>query len=490
MPAASLPASDLQQLVHLFQARRFDAMEQLARRLVRQHPGAGIGWKALGTALQAQGRDAVDALQRAATLLPGDAESASTLVEAHLTRGHDRMKAGQVIEAAASYREAGRLNPAQAHAHACLGVALQQLGELEDAVPSLQRAVALRPDLADSHFCLGSSLLALGRADEAVTSLRRVLDLRPGHASAHANLGNALKALGRVDEALPAYRLAIDLQPDVPLHHANLGAALREQGDMLQALASYQRVLDLDPGHLGAASDRLFIQNYLPRDAAPGRLAEARRFGALAAARARPFTRWHERRDGERLRVGFVSADLREHPVGYFLEGVLAVLARDAGDRIECRVYANSEVEDDLTRRLKPHCHRWTCIARDDDATAAARIHADAIDVLVDLSGHTAGNRLPMFAWRPAPRQASWLGYCATTGVEAIDVFLSDPWIAPPGTEAAFTETLRRLPETFLCFTPPALALAVGPLPARDHGAVTFGCFNKLNKLGDEVIAC
>jgi predicted O-linked N-acetylglucosamine transferase (SPINDLY family) len=431
-------------------------------------------------------------LQQAVALLPGDAELGASLVEAHLGQGHALMKSGRAEEAAASYAAAQRLNPRHPHAHACLGVARQALGQLEAAVQSFEQAVALRPDLVDSQFCLGSSLLALGRADEALQSLRCVLELKPEHAPAHANLGNALKALGRLDEALPVYRRAIELQPDLPLNHANLAAACRELGQMQQALDGYQRVLDLEPGRLSASSDRLFIRNYLTSGTPPTRKADAQRFGALATAQARPFTQWHDRKHvhgGERLRVGFVSADLREHPVGHFAEGVMAALSKTHAEQIELFVYANSETEDALTARLQTHCRRWTSIARLDDEAAAALIHGDAVDVLMDLSGHTAGNRLPLFAWKPAPLQISWLGYCATTGLEAIDHFLADPWIAPPEADAEFTEKVWRLPETFLCFTPPTVDIPVGSLPALVRGHMTFGCFNKLNKLNDEVVA-
>ncbi|MEP6503361.1 MAG: tetratricopeptide repeat protein [Betaproteobacteria bacterium] len=486
----ALPPSDLQQLLGLFQARRFDAMAQLARDLLERFPDAGLGWKALGIALLAQGRDAVAALQQAAALLPGDAELRASLVEAHLNRGHALMKASRPQEATDSYQEALRLDARHAHARACLGIALQALGQHDAAVQSLGQAVALRPDLVNAHFCLGSSLLVLGRASDALQSLRRVLELKPDHAPAHADLGSALKALGRLDEALPAYRRAIELQPDLPLNRANLGAACRELGRMQEALACYRHAMALEPARLGAFSDALFVQNYLADDAPPAqaRQADARRFGALAAAQARPFTQWPPH-GGDRLRVGLVSADLREHPVGYFAEALMAQLSTTFADRIDLFVYANSDVEDALTTRLRTLCRRWTSIARLDDAAAAGLIHADGVDILVDLSGHTAGNRLPLFAWKPAPVQASWLGYCATTGLEAMDHFIADPWIAPPAADADFTEKIWRLPDTFLCFTPPDLDIAVGPPPALSRGHVTFGCFNKFNKLNDDVVA-
>jgi predicted O-linked N-acetylglucosamine transferase (SPINDLY family) len=122
------------------------------------------------------------------------------------------------------------------------------------------------------------------------------------------------------------------------------------------------------------------------------------------------------------------------------------------------------------------------------DEQAAQNIQTDGIDILIDLSGHTAHNRLPMFAWKPAPVQVSWLGYFATTGVPTMDYLLADPWTLPASEESSFTEKIWRLPQTRLCFTPPRSDIVVSPLPALSNGYVTFGCFNNLTKMNDAVV--
>jgi protein O-GlcNAc transferase len=195
----------------------------------------------------------------------------------------------------------------------------------------------------------------------------------------------------------------------------------------------------------------------------------------------------HEPRDASRApRVGFISGDLRSHPVGHFLEGVLAHWPHE---RVRLVAYPTFALEDEATARMRPHFESWTPIAHLDDAQAAARIAADRIDVLVDLAGHTAHNRLPLFAWRPARVQASWLGYFATTGIEQMDWLLSDATSIAPGEERHYGERIWRLPGTRLCFTPPRQAPAVAPLPALATGSVTFGSFQNLGKIGDEVLA-
>jgi predicted O-linked N-acetylglucosamine transferase (SPINDLY family) len=183
-----------------------------------------------------------------------------------------------------------------------------------------------------------------------------------------------------------------------------------------------------------------------------------------------------------------VSGDLHGHPVGYFLDGVLTSLAAKFSANLELFAYATRACEDETSKRLRASCKAWHSALGLSDSALALRIREDGIDILIDLSGHTAGNRLPVFAWKPAPIQVSWLGYFATTGVAAIDYFIADPWTLPPDQEAFFTEKVWRLPETRLCFTPPSARVDVNVLPALSNGYVTFGCFNNLSKMNDAVV--
>ena len=319
----------------------------------------------------------------------------------------------------------------------------------------------------------------LGHLDEAVTCHRRALDLQPDYPLAHANLGVALQAQGRLDQAVASTRRSLALAPDTAATHFNLGSALKEQGHLDEAVTCYRTALTLRPDYAEAYSNLLFTLNYM--SGAPA-LDEARRFGRMVSAKAiAPFTAWDC--PAGRLRVGLVSGDLHAHPVGYFLEGVLAALD------LELFAYPTREVEDQVSRRLRHHVAAWTPLAGLDDQAAAARIHADGVHVLIDLSGHTAHNRLPVFAWRPAPVQVTWLGYFATTGMAEIDYVLADPHMVPPGEEGHFTERVWRLPDSHWCFTPPDDAPEVGPLPALASGSITFGCFNTLTKINDRVVA-
>jgi predicted O-linked N-acetylglucosamine transferase (SPINDLY family) len=234
----------------------------------------------------------------------------------------------------------------------------------------------------------------------------------------------------------------------------------------------------------------LFVHNYLADQSSAELLAEAKRYGALVASKAHVYSTHPNSPDPDRnLRVGIVSGDLRQHPVGYFVESVLDAFANQGPSRLEFFAYSNYFEFDTTSERIRTSCANWFSILGRTDEMVAQQIRDDRIDILIDIAGHTGHNRLPLFAWKPAPVQVSWLGYFATTGVAAIDYLIADPWTLPETEEANFTETIWRLPETRLCFTPPDLSVAVTPLPALERGYVTFGNFNNLAKMNDDVVA-
>lgn len=429
-------------------------------------------------------------LEEAATACYRAAEIDPNLAAAHSNLGIVLGDLGQFEQAAASCRRALAINPDSAAAHSNLGNALRNLGQYEQAASSYRRALAIEPAYADAHCNLGNVLLDLGQPGEAIASFRQALELNPDFAEAHNNLGNILLELGQLDDAVASLRRAVLINPDFAEAHSNLGSALRSQGQLEDALTSLQNALAIKPDHAVVHSNLLFIHNYLS-DQPPARLlAASKRFGELVAQTAHPYIQWPKALASDRcLRVGFVSGDLKNHPVGFFLESVLAALAANAGRRIELVAYPSIRKEDEVTARLKTAFTDWKPLADLSDEAAARMIQDDGVHILIDLAGHTADNRLPLFAWKPAPVQVSWLGYFATTGVAAIDYLVADPWTLPATQEEYFTEKIWRLPQTRLCFTAPDAAVPVSPLPALTNHFVTFGCFNNPAKMNDRVVA-
>ncbi|CAG4903331.1 Lipopolysaccharide assembly protein B [Paraburkholderia saeva] len=377
------------------------------------------------------------------------------------------------------------LKPDFAEAHCNRGNALRRLNRFEEAVHSSLRALELDPALAEAHNVLGSAYLGLSQHETAVLHLRRATELDPANSDAHHHLAWAYFALGEPGEAMESCRAALLLAPGDARMFLTLGDILRGLGDLVGGSAAYRQALEINPGLEGAHQGLIFSSASAACEPPETLVLDARRYGEYVTGQVRQFQHTTQRNMGP-LRIGFVSGDLREHPVAVFLESVLAQL--DPA-RVELFAYATHPDEDAMTARLKPQFARWSQVSGMTDETMAHRIYDDDIHILLDLAGHTSHNRLGVFAWKPAPVQASWLGFFATTGVEAVDYILGDRHVLRLGEESHFVEKLWRLPDSYLCFTPPQTEIAVGPLPMLANGVVTFGCLNNIGKIGDEVVA-
>lgn len=437
----------------------------------------------LGKLLREMGKPeaAIESYRRACELSPG-------YVEAQFNLGQALAEAGRTDEAASVLADASDLRPAEPRLCNELGSELLRLGRPKAAVAAFQRLAELKPDSWEAHCNLGSAFGRLGDQAEAVASFERALQLRPDSAEVLCNHGVSLKNLGRHGEAIASLRRAVELNPAFVDAANNLGLILKDVGLLEEALACFRRVLELRPDHHEAHSNLLFTLNLLPGHAPADMLEQARAYGTRVAAGVEPYQTWKVQALPDKcLRVGLVSGDLRGHPVGFFLEGVLSALDPT---RLELYAYATHHVEDGLTQRIRPRFAQWRMVMGMSDAALVRCIHDDGIDILIDLAGHTGYNRLPTFALKPAPVQATWLGYLATTGLEAMDYVLADPLALPPGEEDQFVETPWRLPETYISLSPPDLMIEPGPTPALTQGHVTFGCFNNLTKMNDQVVAC
>ncbi|MEO6423758.1 MAG: tetratricopeptide repeat protein [Candidatus Nitrotoga sp.] len=443
----------------------------------------------LGNALKDQGQldEAIACYGQALLLKPDYAEAYNNLGAA--------LKSQNKLDAAVeSYRKAVSLKSDFVEAHNNLGNALMEQGKLEAAVVSFYQSLLIKPDFAEAHNNLGNALKNQGRLGAAVESFQRALSFKSDFAEAHSNLGLALQKQGQMDEAIIRYKQALAIKPDYAEAHNNLGLALQEQGKLDEAIDSYHKALTLRPLYPKAHSNLLFTLSTHFKCSPDQYLAEARRYGNKVTEKVQPYTSWPvypantAERSVQTLRVGLVSGDFRAHPVGFFLEGILANLNPDL---VELVAYSMSPQEDELTARIRPCFAAWNNIVGLSDEAAARKIHNDGIHILIDLAGHTAGNRLPMFAWKPAPVQVSWLGYFATTGLPMIDYLLADPMSLSESHREHFTEKVWYLPETRLCFTPPAYrtGLELTPLPAVQNGYITFGCFQNLTKVNNAVLA-
>lgn len=356
------------------------------------------------------------------------------------------------------------------------------------AVELYQDLLREQPGHVDALANLGLSLQKLQRHEEAVVHLRQAIALRPRHANSHLNLGLTYQSLGRSQEAKASYEAALALEPGHLQAHFNLAKWWQDAFDFEEASRAYQATLALAPNHADALANLIFVQHYrYPPDEAAHQ-ALLRRCAPLYPASPE----WPRRPAlAQALRVGMVSADMRQHPVGYFLRDVLLALASTAVASGELRLlaYANDPSSDELTQSIKPVFEAWHTVDLWTDERLAAQIRSDGVDILVDLSGLTAGNRLPVFAAKPAPIQVSWLGYFASTGLPQMDAILADPVCVPEGEESLYVEQVLRLPHTRLCMSPPVAAPEPSAPPVLRNGFITFGCCQTLPKINPGVLA-
>jgi protein O-GlcNAc transferase len=462
---------------------RFEEAAACYREALRRQPDSAEPANNLGNALAGLGRfeEAMASFLEAIRLRPDWSLAYSNL-------GNVLKAQGRLEEAQACYQEALRLEPASAEAHNNLGVTLQQLGRLEEALACYREALRLKPDYADAHYNLGNGFKDQGQLEEAAASYQRAIAIRRDYAEAHNNLGFVLKEQGRLEESIASYRQALRFRPRYAEAFNNLGNALYEQGQLEEAVRCYREALALKPDFAMAHSNLLFVLHY-ELSGGPGPLfAEHLRWAAQQApATTVMLPHPGERAPERRLRIGYASPDFRAHSVAYFIEPIL-----EAHDRLGFEVFCYSDVSrpDAVTARLQSLADGWRSTFGMSEAQVENQVRQDRIDILVDLAGHTGGNRLLVFARKPAPVQVTYLGYPDTTGLRAIDYRITDEWADPPGqTEHLHTEELVRLPRGFLCYRPPRDAPEIAPLPALGTGAVTFGSFNNLAKMTPEVIA-
>jgi len=379
-------------------------------------------------------------------------------------------------------REAVLADPGRMSAHHVLGQSLCRAGHLAEGIRTLRHAVALREDAFEVHVHLGNALIEVHDLAEAERHLNRARELAPQVAAIHVGLGNLYRSQQRPGAALGAYRRAIELDAGVSQAYNNLGNLLSEVGDAEGAVSAFRRALALAPDRASTWSNFLLALNRSDRVGTAELAAEHRAFGLHFGERILPLEPVALRPPtGRRLKVGYVSSDFVSHAVVLFAEPLLAHHDRQ---RFDIYCFHASKSSDETTERIRALSEHFVPIAGLPDEDVARRIRAEAIDILVDLNGHTSQNRLLLFLLKPAPIQVTWLGYLGTTGISTVDYRLTDAQADPPGlTEALHTESLWRLPDSLFCYQPYDFAPEVGALPAQRNGHVTFACLNNPAKV-------
>ena len=398
-----------------------------------------------------------------------------------LAAGLQHHQARRLVEAEACYRRVLAAQPNHVAAHFYLGNLLLGQGKRDEAVAAYRQAIRIEPGLAEPHSNLGVVLMDQGKLDEAAAALRQAIHISPGLVEAHANLGNVLTRQRKLDEAVVALRRAIHIKPDHAETYFILGRALTSQVKIDEAIAAYREAIRIKPDYAEAFSNLLLCMNYDDELTNDHVFAAHREWDERYSHRApQPAAYANDCEAARRLRIGYFSPDFRQHSVAHFIEPLLKEHDRQT---VEVLCYAEVARPDLVTTRLQGLADHWLGTVGLSDQEVADRIRADGIDILVDLAGHTANNRLLVFARKPAPVQVTWLGYPNTTGVKAIDYRLVDTVTDPAGEADAWaSENLVRLDGGYLCY-----GVEDGPEPTlppcRTSGTVTFGSFNNPSKV-------
>ena len=451
------------------------ACHEEALRLAPGHPAALRGMAQL--LLPAAPMEAAVHAQRALDAAPHDVEALGLMGQALslLGRAEDALRA---FQAAADHA------PLLAQAHCNLCLALLRAGRAQEAAVAGERATRLNPRLPEGWTNLGHALNAVPDPARAMAAFQAALALRPEDPDALSGIATAQAALGRPSAAVAALMRAVEAAPGWANGWNDLAILLQEFGDPRGAREAAEQAALLAPDNPWFQGNLLMGMQYDPGFGEAAVAGRAREVGLALSARApRREQRAAAPAEGRRLRIGYLSADFRQHPVGWL--GAGAILAHDRAE-VFVAAYASQTRRDALTDRLEAGVERWHWVHGRDDGQLAALVAADGIDILVDLSGHTAGNRMALFAGRAAPVQVSWLGWFATTGLPTMDAVLLDEDHLAPGAEALFSEEVVRLPAGRLGYMAPEYAPAPRMPP---EGPVVFASFNNPAKLNAEVAA-
>lgn len=461
---------------------RLDEAVSILRKALELNPDHAHALNNLGMVLKEQNRpaEAIDYYRKSLEIHP-ETDTYNNLALALKEDGHPD-------EAISVCRKTLEIYPENFRTYFILGVLLKGHGKPEEAVSCYQKALSIDPDHAETYSNLGDALSAQGKTDKAILCFQKALRLKPDDFKTYNNLGNALRKQGKLSMAVEAYKKTLEIEPGHATTCNNMAATVLRQGKIAEAINGYQEAVAIQPDYAIAHSNLLLAYNY-----------QNHKDPEWLFSQHRNWAKTHALPEGDnpvfdpgigpvdrKIRIGYCSPDFRTHSVAYFLEAIIK-----AHDRSGFEIFCYSDVirPDEVTRTFARNVDCFKNIAGIDNTAVAEQIRRDKIDILIDLAGHTAGYRIPLFSIKPAPIQVAYLGYPNTTGLTSMDYRLTDARADPPGlTGHLYTEKLVRLPHTFLCYTPPEKSPEIEITANRDSGQIIFGSFNNRAKITPGVV--
>ena len=510
------PNQTINKVIDYFHNKKFSEAQALAESISKKFPSHPICWKILGLLYLIKGElnKALVANQKAIKIIPNSTEILNNLSitfyklgkiddaiisakkalninpnfhEAYAILSDILKEREQYDDASLFLKKAIKINPNNIVYYSSLAEVYHKLGNTSKAISMYQKAVNLNPNYYQSYLNLGNLLTESKKFKEAEDIYNKVIKMKPDSDLGYLNLANLQKSLNRNEDAIKNYLKAIQNNPNQAEIYFNLANTFLKIGEINKAKLNYEKAIEINPNNPKFISNKLLILNFFP-DLEQNYIYEQHLlFDKQFCKNKYKFISKTKNQDlNKKLRIGYISPDFRRHSVAYFFE----TLIKNHNDKfVEIYCYYNNTIVDKTTERIKSYCKNWRSIFHKSDESVVQKIQDDEIDILVDLCGHSAGNRLLVFALKPAPLQITYLGYPNTTGLSTIDYRITDKFADPYGNSDLFcSEKLIRVPKCFLCYNGNDDFKIKKSLPLHSNNYVTFGSFNNFNKINAKVI--
>ena len=475
------PTKEINFILELLNSNKFSDAESEIYKQVVKYPNSSILYNILGAILAGKNNldEAIINYKKSIKINPNYAQAYNNL-------GVALHKLNRIDDAIIYYKKAINLKNDFTEALNNLGNAHMDLKSFKVSLDYFKKALKFKPDYAEAYNGLGAINEKLGNKSDALNNYQEAIKIKPGYAEAYNNLGNLFSSLSQFDASLLNYKKAIKLKPNYEKSYNNLGNLLNNLGQYDEATEAYKQAIKIKPDYAKAYSNLLFNIIYKKDFDLAFYLSEAKKFRLNCKSIKKKLSfDYNYENNPKKLKIGFVSADFGNHPGGYFTLSTLRELRKR---NFELIAYPTIERNDEFSYHFRPLFSKWHSIEKKKDEEVVRQIFKDGVHILIDLQGHSAKNRLPIFMYKPAPIQATWLGQ-GSTGIPEIDYFIGSDHVTPKHEEEHYVEKVLRLPEISQCFTPPDFDLEVKNLPAIKNNFITFGCINKLTKVNDDVIA-
>ena len=475
------PEKEIKFILELFNSNKITDAENEANKQIVKYPKSSILYNILGAISAGKNN-----LHEAINCYEKSIKINTNYAQAHNNLGTAFHKLNKIDKAVINYEKAISLKKDFAEAYNNLGNAFVDLKKSKESLQYFKKALEIKSNYAEAYNGFGAANEKMGNKKDALKNYQKATEIKPNYVEAYNNIGKLLSDQNKFEESLINYKKAIQVNPNYEKSYNNLGNLFNNLGNFDEATENYKKAINIKPDYAKAYSNLLFNLIYKNDFDINFYLSEAIKFRKNCET-IKKNIKLDYKYDAKpkRLKVGFITSDFGNHPGGFFTLNFLKELRKKGYELI---AYPTIERSDEISHRFRPLFTKWNLIEKKRDEEVIKEILDDGIHILIDAQGHSANNRLPIFFYKPAPIQITWLGQ-GSTGIQEIDYFIGSNHITPKNEDDHYVEKVLRLPGISQCFTPPEFDIEVKNLPAIKNKFITFGSANKLAKVNDNVIS-